>query len=76
MTPNRAADGPGDGSVREESVELRLRSTTLAQLVDLLYRLEHGAPALRVNRLDVKRAAGADYAVDATLAVMRRTPAR
>jgi hypothetical protein len=76
MIPNRAADGPHDASVREESVEVRLRSTTLAQLVDLLYRLEHGAPALRVNRLDVKRAAGADQAVDATLAVMRRTPAR
>jgi hypothetical protein len=76
MTPNRGADGADDISVQEESIELRLRGTTLAQLVDLLYRLEHGAAAAHVGRLDVKRAAGMNHAVDATLAVMRRTPAR
>ncbi len=75
MTPNRAADGPDGTAAREESIEIRLRATPLARLVDLLYRLEHGTAALRVGRLDVTRAAGMDHGVDAKLAVMRRTPA-
>lgn len=40
---------------REERVELRLNDVTLAQLVELLHRIEKGQHPLRVTRLHVKK---------------------
>jgi len=40
---------------REERVELRLNDITLAQLVELLHRIEKGTHPLRVTRLHIKK---------------------
>lgn len=67
---------PIDDEFREESVEMRLSSVSLPQLVDLLYRVQTGPVALRVSRMTMRKRFNDPYAFDVTLNVsmlLRRT---
>jgi type II secretory pathway component PulM len=57
----------------EESVEIKLTQVSLPQLVDLLYRVEKGEPALRFSRLQVKKRANdiRNFDVTATVSLLK-----
>jgi len=54
---------------REESVEFKLTSVSLKQLVDMLYRIEKGTHQLRVTRLQVKKRFKDPHSFDVTATV-------
>ena len=54
---------------KEESVEFKLTSVSLSQLVDMLYRIEKGSHQLRVTRLQVKKQFKDPHSFDVTATV-------
>lgn len=54
---------------REESVELKLTSVSLQQLVDMTYRIEKGTHQLRVSRMQLKKKAKDPQSFDVTATV-------
>lgn len=59
---------------KEESVEFKLTAVSLAQLVDLLFRVEKGAHQLRVTRMQVKKRFKDPHSFDVTATVSMLQP--
>ncbi len=59
---------------REDSVELKLTDIELAQLVDMLYRIEKGPHPLRVTRLQLKKRFRDPHKFDITATVAMLHP--
>jgi len=59
----------------EEQVEIKLQQINLAQLVDLLYRVEKGDRPLRFSRLQIKKRYNDvfNFDVNATVALLKAT---
>lgn len=57
---------PANEKYRESSVEMKLESLTLKQLVDYLYQVEQSAQPIRVKRLNIAKKKGEAY-LDVTL---------
>ena len=57
---------PGNDRYRESSVEMKLDSLTLKQLVDYLYQIEQSPQPIRIKRLNIAKKRGKAY-LDVTL---------
>jgi len=64
---------PGNEKYKESSVEMKLESITLKQLVDYLYQVEGSSQPIRIKRLHMAKKKGKAY-LDVTLQVSTFEP--
>lgn len=57
---------PGNEKYRESSVEMKLESITLTQLVNYLYEVEQSRQSIRIKRINIAKKKGESY-LDVTL---------
>ena len=57
---------PGNEKYRESSVEMKLESITLTQLVNYLYEVEQSKQPIRIKRINIAKKKGESY-LDVTL---------
>lgn len=62
------------GAYREDSVEIKLTAVSLAQLVDLMYRIEKDKQPLRITRLQIKKRLRETQQFDVTATVSMLKP--